>query len=101
MLENITSSFTYNYKNINEVLNIIFASNNKNSNIFNVDIIDFLIYLFLFIFIIFIIYIIYPTIILQLALYEKKKWILAKKKMLNKIKIQKDIEEEIEKELKI
>jgi hypothetical protein len=60
-----------------------------------------LIYLLLFILIIFIIFIIYPNLILQLALFEKRKKILAKKKMLNRIKIQKDIEGEIEKELKI
>ena len=92
--------FNYEYKSIDEVLNIIFWSSSS-SSIFNVDIINFLIYLLFFILIIFVIYIVYPNLILQITLFEKKKQILAKKKMLNRIKIQKDIEWEIEKELKI
>ncbi len=92
--------FSYNYKNMEEILNIIFQSS-SDSKIFNLDLVNFLIYLFLFIFIIFIIFIIYPNIILYFHILEKKKNILAKKKMLNRIKIQKDIESEIEKEINI
>ncbi len=82
--------FNYEYKTNKEIFDFIFLEN---------TLINYLIYAFLLVFLLYTIFYVWPKVLVYLDKVKKKKQILIKKKMLNRIKIQRDVEDEIEKEL--
>jgi hypothetical protein len=82
--------FNYEYKTSKEILDFIFL---------NISKIDYLIYIFLSLFLIVVIFYIWPKFLIYKEKKENTRRILMKKKMLHRMKIQRDVEDEIEKEL--
>ena len=82
--------FNYEYKTNKQIFDFIFQDNSLT---------NYLVYIFLFFFLLYTIYYIWPKFLIYLKKVKKKKQLLLKKKMLNKIKIQRNVEDEIEKEL--
>ena len=83
--------FNFEYVSSNKILDYIFNGNNF---------LDFLIYIILILILLITILYIWPKIIIDFEKKKKKRDMLEKKKILYRMKISRDVESEIEEELK-